>query len=88
MKPTMMVSMAVVGLELLAEAHVKRADDEEGQGEAGVEDVVHGVWVLEAYENCTENEGGYCEAKVEDVVHGVLGRLSTGKMHARPILPS
>jgi hypothetical protein len=39
----MMVSMAVVGLELLAEAHVKRADDEEGEGDAQVDEVVHGV---------------------------------------------
>ena len=38
-----MVSMAVVGLELLAEAHVQRADDEKGQSEAGVDEVVHGV---------------------------------------------
>ena len=38
-----MVSMAMVGLELLAEAHVKRADDEKGQSEAGVDEVVHGL---------------------------------------------
>ena len=35
--------MAVVGLELLAEAHVQCADDEKGQREAGVDEVVHGV---------------------------------------------
>ena len=29
-------------LELLAKAHVKRADDEEGGGDADVDEVVHG----------------------------------------------
>jgi|GEM_PF-5197433 len=83
-----MVSMAVVGLELLAEAHVQRADDEKGQSEAGVDEVVHGVWLLEAYANRTDDESGHGEAEEEDVVHGVVGRLSTAKMHAHQILPS
>ena len=43
MKPTMMVSMVVGFLELLAEAHIKRADDEEGGGDADVDEVVHSV---------------------------------------------
>jgi hypothetical protein len=38
-----MVSMAVVGLKLFAEAHVKGADDEEGDGDAQVDEIVHGV---------------------------------------------
>ena len=38
--------MAVVGLKLFAEAHVKRADDEEGDGDAQVDEIVHDVAIL------------------------------------------
>jgi hypothetical protein len=43
MTPTMMVSMALVGLVLLAEAHVQRTGDEEGDGDAQVDEIVHGL---------------------------------------------
>jgi hypothetical protein len=73
---------------LLAKAHVKRADDEEGEGDAQVDEVVHGVSGLKANENGTGDEGSHCETEEEEIVHGVLGRLSKAKVHAPPILPS
>ena len=44
--------------------------------------------VLNANANRTDDESGHGEAEEKDVVHGVVGRLSTAKMHAHPIMPS
>ena len=42
MPPTMRFSIGVGGLEFLAEADVQRAEQEEGERGAYVDDIVHG----------------------------------------------